>query len=275
MRLCFFLMLFSMPVWAFTPTETNQVVRSLLNRIMADAYDDNLTLEGRVLLPEECIDTWETFIGGTHAPGWSFEDKKGAFDWYLSTLGTKDCRALPQGQKDYVLGAISQCHELHYTNAVPYLQALAFNTNGVHRDLAIDNAIQLGRVDDEMTRFVESVITNRSTFTRPQRGGACSEYSRKLAAMTNNPTPCLYRAGAMFYRNRFFDIAGAVAIDQAVGACYPVYAVSSNRLLTANWVLSREDCNIQTRRYFSTVTNQLLSSGRSLVQLTIGEGGNE
>ena len=273
MRLFFAVTLFllSFQVSAFTPGETNRVVRSLLGRVRSFAEDDDWSDEPKILLPEQDVETWETFIGGTHVPGWSFEDKKGAFDWYLSTLGTRDCRGFTFGQKWDVLAAISQCHELHYTNAVPYLQALAFNTNGVHRDSAIDNAIQLGQVDDGMTDFVESIITNRSAFTRPQRGGACSEYSRKLAAMTNNPTACLYRAGEMFYRNRLFDIAGAVAIDQAVGACYPAYTVSSNRLLTANWVLSREDCNVQTRRYFSMVTNQLLSSGRPLVQLTIGE----
>ena len=275
MRLCFFLMLFSMPVWAFTPTETNQVVRSLLNRIMADAYDDNLTLEGRVLLPEECIDTWETFIGGTHAPGWSFEDKKGAFDWYLSTLGTKDCRALPQGQKDYVLGAISQCHELHYTNAVPYLQALAFNTNGVHRDSAFRNAIQLGQVDEEMTSFVQSIVTNSAIFSEVEREAVFAEYSDKLVAMSNDCSLARLNAGRMFYRNRFIGPVGEISVDDAVKACFPLYESSSNRLQTAIATLARSDCEPHVRRYFTTVTNQLLSSGRPLVQLTIDEGGGE
>ena len=118
MRLCFFLMLFFMPVWAFTPTETNQVVRSLLNRIMADAYDDNLTLEGRVLHPEECIDTWETFIGGTHAPGWSFEDKKGAFDWYLSTWGQRIVVHSHKGRR--TMFSVRFHNATNFTTRMPY-----------------------------------------------------------------------------------------------------------------------------------------------------------
>ena len=54
-------------------------------------------------------------------------------------------------------------------------------------------------------------------------------------------------------------------------ACFPLYETSSNRLQTAIATLARSDCEPHVRRYFTTVTNQLLSSGRSLVQLTIGE----
>ncbi len=273
--LCFTMILLALPVLAFTSAETNQVVKSLLNRIMADAYDDNWTDEPKIILPQQRIDTWETFIGGTIAPGWSFNDKKGAFDWYLSTLGTKECLDLPQGQKDYVLGAISQCFELRYTNAIPYLRNLAFNPKGVHREAAIETAIQLGNVDDGMTAFVESVVTNRGNHTRSQRGTACVEYSRKLVAITNAPMSARLRAGRMFYRHRLFDIAGAVGIDRAIISCYPSYGISSNRLQTACWVLEQSGCGQQARNYFISVTNQLLSSGQPLQQLDIGEGDNE
>ncbi len=62
--LCFTMVLLVLPVLAFTSAETNQVVKSLLNRIMADAYDDDWTDEPKIILPQQRIDTWETFIGG-------------------------------------------------------------------------------------------------------------------------------------------------------------------------------------------------------------------
>ena len=265
-----------LPARAFTTAETNRVVRSLLNRIMADAYDDDWTDEVKVIPYEQRVDTWETFIGGTSEPGWSFNDKKGAFDWYLSTLGAKDCLNLPQGQKDYVIGAISQCHDLRYTNAIPYLRSLAFNTNGVHRKSAIETVIQLGRVNEEMNCFVESVITNCSVFSLVERESAFAEYADKLIAMTNEcATVERVNAGRMFYRNRFVGSVGEISVDWAVKACFPLYEMSSNRFQTAMWVLSQENCASHVRNYFTTVTNQLLSSGQPLRQLTIGEEGNE
>ena len=271
--LWFSVVLLVLPVLAFTPAETNQVVKSMLNRIMADAYDDNWTHEPKIILPQQRIDTWETFIGGTIAPGWSFNDKKGAFDWYLSTLGTKECLDLPKGQKDYVIGAISQCYDLRYTNAIPYLRRLAFNTKGVHRDSAIETVIQLGRVNEEMNCFVESVITNCAIFSLRERESAFAEYADKLIAMTNE---CLsaerLNAGRMFYRNRFVGTVGEISTDWAVKACFPLYETSSNRLQTAMWILAQEDCAPHVRDYFISVTNQLLTSGRPLVLLTIGEG---
>lgn len=275
MRLLLLAVMFSFPAFSFTLAETNEVVRSMMFRVLADAYDDDWTDEVKVIPYEQRVDTWETFIGGTHVSGWSFEDKKGAFDWYLSTLGTKDCRTLPQGQKDYVLGAISQCHELHYTNAVPYLQALAFNTNGVHRDSAFRNAIRLGQVDDGMTAFVQSIVTNSALFSEVDREAVFAEYSDKLIAMSNDCSLARLNAGRMFYRNRCIGPVGEISVDDAVKACFPLYEISSNRLQTAIATLARSDCEPHVRRYFTTVTNQLLSSGRPLVQLAIGEGENE
>ena len=49
--------------------------------------------------------------------------------------------------------------------------------------------------------------------------------------------------------------------------------MSSNRLEFANFVLGHPDARDFNIRKFTSVTNQLLSSGQPLVQLDIGEGG--
>lgn len=275
MRLCFVVTLFllSFQVSAFTPGETNQVVRSLLGRVRSFAEDDDWSDEPKVLLPEQDVETWETFIGGTHVIGWSFDDKKGAFDWYLSTLGTRDCRGFTFGQKWDVLAAISQCQTLNYTNAIPYLRNLAFNPNGVHRETAIETAIQLGEVDDGMTTFVESIVTNLVVFSVTDRVTAYSEYARKVIAKTNDCSLARMNAGRMFYRNRFIGNVGKISVDWAVKACFPLYELSSNRFQTAMRTLSQENCAPHVRDYFITVTNQLLSSGQPLRWITVG--GNE
>ena len=131
----------------------------------------------------------------------------------------------------------------------------------------------MGEVDDGMTAFVESIVTNIGFFTRSQRGGACGEYSQKLVSLTNGLTASSLRAGVMFYRNRLLDVAGAVAIDHAIVASLPSYTTSSNRLQTASWVLEHSECGQQTRRYFITVTNELLSSDRPLRWINVE--GNE
>lgn len=257
---------------AFTLADTNHVVDVLLRRALADAVELHQWDDGvKEVNPERRVDTWESFLNGAQIEGWTYEAKKNAFSWYLSTWRTNDCINLPSMEKTLLLTALAQCEVLNFTNSVSAIRSLALNPRGIEKTLAIELSIRLGDIDDATTAFVETILTNRVSFTRSQRGTVCAEYARKLVAATNSPAASFLHAGSMFYRNRHFDSAGAVAIDRAVMACYPSYAASSNRLQTANWVLSRDDCYSQTRKYFSTVTNQLLSSGRPFVQLTIGE----
>lgn len=259
---------------AHSPAETNDLVRGMLGSIVF-AANDNL-LDGRPWIGNrEAPVTWPGFLGRDESHGWTLAEKKAAFAWYLSTLGTNDCRSLSSLDKQCVRVALNQCRTLNYTEAASSLKALALNPKGICRDDAIELAIKYGRVDDYMTTFVETIITNTLVYTRPERGMACGAYSEKLisAAPTNeiDIAQC-HRAVMMLYHHRQCGLAGVNMLDNLFSTRIDSYEMSSNRLAFASFVLNHPDARDFNIRKFTSVTNQLLSSGQPLVQLNIGEG---
>jgi len=82
----------SMQSQAYTLAETNEVVRSMLERILLsvdDNLDDNDNGE-----EVEAIVTWPSFLALGESEGWTPPEKTAAFAWYLSILGTNDCTSL-------------------------------------------------------------------------------------------------------------------------------------------------------------------------------------
>ena len=66
--------------------------------------------------------------------------------------------------------------------------------------------------------------------------------------------------------------AAYIIVDRLFNRYFSGYEVSSNRLEHALNVLSIPICAELSGEYFTTMTNQLLSSGQPLVQLSIGGG---
>ena len=254
---------------AHTTAESNAVVRAALLRV---AYGGSCRPHIDLPPPDyEPPNTWHGFLGGD-TNGWTLADKKAAFDWYLGTLGAKNCRLGGIVESDEIDAAISRCQVLYYTNAVPSLKALALNPNGVMRDEAITVAMKFSPVDDSTTQFVESIITNVNGYSSGERVGCYIEYSKKLLQ-----DPCtngvFANALSMFYRNRKADYTGAVALDRLFSEKIANYSQSFNRLDTVMHMFTATNMHPRYYEYFANVTNQLLSSGRPLVQLDIGEGG--
>ena len=193
----FTLVLAGVELCAHTTAESNMVVRCALLRV---AYGGSCQPHLEVPPPDyEPPNTWHGFLGGD-TNGWTLAEKKAAFDWYLGTLGTKDCRAGGMVECDLIDAAISRCKIFNYTNSVPYLKALALNPMGVMRDEAINVAMRFSPVDDATTQFAESIITNVNGYSSGERVGCYLEYTKKL-----RQDPCTNSVHAsalyMFYRN--------------------------------------------------------------------------
>lgn len=231
--------------------------------------------------------TWAGFLGG--GEGMSLLERRNAFDAYLSALGTVDLLACKTNsvdvsdrgvfKADEVELAISLCRVLNHTNAWTSLKSLALNPRGIAKDDALELAVKFGPVDGEMTEFVESVITNKTGWSKICRGSsACGGYATRLMELV--PTSAVQRiskerAVGMFYRHRKDDIVGAMILDRLFVSCIEGYGESSNRLDMALFVLAQDDLSRRTGLYFTNVTNLLISSDQPLRQLTISEGGNE
>ncbi len=257
---------------AFTPAETNRVVGIALGRVIMSSSDDCLDGEEHEYVPEDDVHTWQGFFH-FDMPGWSFDDKKAAFDWYLSSLGTTDLKNLSDGrEKLKVRMALGQCSMLGYTNSVQPLKALALNPRGIYRDKAIELVMKYSPVDNTTTDFVETIVTNTIGYTIRERGKACGMYARNLMTRTfttSDQIAARDRAVRMLYRHRYLDLVGTTILDNLFLSYYAGYGLSSNRLAFANYVLAHPDCDEYDRRDFIPITNQLISVGQPLQQLNL------
>ncbi len=258
---------------AFSPAETNRVARRLIHRAMRLSGCHEIPDEGELYNPDEDLGTWHGFLGGDETNGWTVAAKKAAFDWYLSTLGSCDCRSLTHRDKLLVLNAVEMCEALAYTNAVPSLKALVLNPLGIHRDVAMTTALKFSPIDDTTTQFVESMLTNTVQYTAGERLACYWGYARRLR--DEFETGDAYgRAVRMFYRNRLVDWIGGMTVDRLLSERIDGYVISSNRLDTALFMLAPTNTRPQFVEYFTTVTNQLLSSGQPLQWINVGASGN-
>ena len=259
--------------WAHTYDETNDVVYAALDRA-AFYYDD--LLEGSPPDNDPPPTTWRGFLGAD-TNGWTLAGKMAAFDWYLSTLATNDCETLDDFDELYARVAIGKCEEFNYTNSVNAMKALALNPKGICRDDAIGLVVKFGNVDDSTTAFVEAIMTNSTGYSIMERGTASCQYADRLLSF-NATNECqqmvVGNAVEMFYRNRMLAPNAFSIIDHLFVKYIDNYVMSSNRLEHALYSLSLPDCGPIAKRRFTSVTNQLLSSGQPLPWINVGGGGN-
>ena len=270
MALCTCVALFSVTsMRGHTHDEMNAVIGAALSR--AASYYDDLP-EGLPPDDNPPPDTWRGFLGADTS-GWTFAEKMAAFDWYLSVLGTNDCKSLDYFDKLYAAVAIGKCEEFNYTNAAPAMKALALNPRGIERDEAIGLAVKFSAVDAATTEFVETIITNVNGYSSGERVECYWEYAKKLRQDPCTNGVCA-SALSMFYRNRKVSGTGAATLDRLFADKIEGYAQSSNRLDTAMSMLTVTNMRPQFVEYFTGVTNQLLSSGQPLPWIEVGNGGN-
>ena len=252
-----------------TYDETNEMVYAALSR--AAFYYADLR-EGSPPDNDPPPTTWLGFLG-PETNGWTLAGKMAAFDWYLSTLATNDCKSLDYFDKLYAAVAVGKCEEFNYTNAAPAMKALALNPRGIERDEAIGLAVKFSAVDAATTEFVETIITNVNGYSSGERVECYWEYAKKLRQDPCTNGVCA-SALSMFYRNRKVSGTGAATLDRLFADKIEGYAQSSNRLDTAMSMLTVTNMRPQFVEYFTGVTNQLLSSGQPLPWIEVGNGGN-
>lgn len=259
--------------WGHTYDETNDVVYAALDR--AAFYYDDLPW-GAPPDNDPPPTTWRGFLGAD-TNGWTLAGKMAAFDWYLSTLATNDCETLDESDELYARVAVGKCKWLNYTNSVNAMKTLALNPKGICRDSAIELAIKFSPVDDLVTTFVETIMTNSAGYSLMERGTASCQYADKLLsfnATNENQRTVVANAIGMFYKNRMLAPNAFSVVDHLFVRYIDNYTMSSNRLEHALHVLSLPDCGPVAKRNFTSVTNQLLSSGQPLPWINVGWGGN-
>ena len=252
-------------VVAHTPAESNEVVRIMLDSSMN--HPDNLDREG----PRTHFRFYDptVFFGMEAGQGWTPEGRRAAFEDFVEHMGTVDFNCTTNVTRRQVAKAVAQCANFNYTNAAPALRRLAMNApyHERYRKSAIRVAIRLGGVCQETTDFVDSIVTNASVFSINERCEALCVYGGIVETAETNPS--IMAATQLLVRHRTFHKWCMVNCDSVFTARIDGYVSSSNRLEYANFALSQNPLEVNVRRYFENITNQLLSAGQPLQQLNL------
>ena len=264
---------FAASALAHTPAETNDVVDAMLCGAFHDICYDNYTEEDSTTLYPNYWNPAVFFSAGPTST-WTQAELRAAFDNYLVALPER-FEAMSRRGKCNAWAALMQCERLHLTNSVALLRPFVFsldNNYGAYQLATIRLCVSMGGVNDEMTDFVERILTNGVSFAISEKAEAIREYTRLLRnpGITNMATSAeINRAVSMLYRNRHCNWGSGYALDMAFSNCIDGYSMSSNRLELSQSVLSVTNCWPQLRNTFVSITNEMLSSGRPLVQLDI------
>lgn len=258
-----------LPCVAFSPAETNCVLQGILHRMRMEGSHDDWSTKAREGNQSDVFPDMDALLSQVRSPGWNLSDKRQVFDWYLSTLAGSDVRSMTDSDKSQASVALAHCYDLSYTNAAPYYRRLAQNPHGVSRREAIRLYLKSVGVGPDATSFTESIMTNLQTNTSQDRFLVIRFYTDMILKRLN--------AGAsvspeieMFLRNRNLDVTGAMTIDRFLVAGCEGYACSSNRFETSCFVLGNTNATQRMQRYFTIVTNELISSGQPLRRINVG-----
>lgn len=207
--------------------------------------------------------------------GWTRAMCETAFSKYLESISTNDMSTFSRDDKWIAKGALGQCIDMCYTNALDAIRAYALNTTAVDRATAIETAVEFGGVDESAASFVEMIVTNDVLFTYNDICCAIPKYCDKLLTVNTNDSGNVAirdRGVRLFYAKRHVWQDGT-SLDNLFSACINGYSFSSNRLEYARHVLSWTTNNDwrAMRDHFVAITNQLHSSNQPLVAITIGE----
>lgn len=261
---------------AHTADESNEVARTMLK--VANFYNGMHGCKIGDIVMNYSLP--QVFFGKIDTgEGWTYEGRQAAFDRYVNEMALIDYSTSTNTAQFWGYLAVAQCQSMSYTNAVPSLRALALNTTCPNRirSRAIKAVIGMSDISTDMLDFTVSIVTNTASYSLQERGEACGLYIDKVLSSTNSndeQRAVCNQSVDFFFKRRLADVAGAAILDQLFMQKISGYANSSNRLEVALHVLASPESNHLIKRHFTSITNQLLSSGQPLIQLDIGVGGN-
>ena len=114
-------------------------------------------------------------------------------------------------------------------------------------------------------------MTNEARYSMMERCMARGRYIELVHGVSSNRTffAATTNAGRMYYKYRLSELSMVDSIDKLLVSCLDGYVMSSNRLETACRVLSHSNADEEAVRYFTDVTNRLISTGQPLRVLNL------
>ena len=248
---------------------TDQEMIAMGRRMVCEVLDEHCCEVGDI--PEE-VDwvfwTIDGFFNHFVTNGWTRAMCEASFNRYMDSVSTNNMLAFSEEDRRIAKGALGQCIDMWYTNALDSIRAYALNTTVVDRISAISVAVRFGGADEAATSFIEAIITNSTQFAYEDISMAIPIYCDKLLAVNTNDVEAIStrdRVARLFYANRLGWRDGT-SLDNLFVAAISGYDYSSNRLSYANHILSWTT-NSEWRAmhdHFVSITNQLLNAAQPL-----------
>ena len=265
--------------WAHTEEDYLNMARNMIGTVMSIDFDNEADLTA-AKNSDDPVYHWnymsqDDFFNFFVTNEWTRVDCQAAFDKYLSWISTNDMSAVDLQEKEFATGAIGQIESMKYTNALSTIRSYALNPSAIDRVDVIDMSVRFGGVDESSASFVEEIVTNTAKFLYADISWAIPSYCSKLLAVNTNDAETVAirdRGVRLFYANRY-AWPDWCTLDNLFVGTLSGYDYSSNRLDYANYVLSVTTNNYwrAMHNHFVSVTNDLLSSGRQLVELSVPE----
>ena len=262
------------------PEDTMYAVRTML-RVAQKPFQDNLSWDDVVV--ELNYSLPEVFFGMIRLKGdWPIERRKAALDAYLAVMSDTDFTDQDNYDRDLPFKATTQCANMNYTNALPYMRRLVLNRTlpGWRRRNEIDKLIEFSPVNDETTATIETIFTNRVDFTWEDRE-KCFDYAAKVVAAShsNLVSQSVCDRAARVFTNDANEWQLVGEYDYFWGCYYSGYTMSSNRLQFVNNALLNTNITQNSDWRFLkdgliVITNEMHSSSQPLIQLNSDFGGN-
>lgn len=207
--------------------------------------------------------TWDGFLGKDETNGWTRAAKKACFDWYLNFVATNRSE-YSDFPSNIVCVAITQCEDLKYTNAWESLEHMARNPDSPHRMWSGKLAIEYAPVGAPLFDLGLDAATNGLRVTADERYAIVGSFADRLCSVREESS---LSSVVILYRMRLAEYKLSLALDRLFVSRILGYVGSSNRLDTANKLLSLTELNELQREHFGTVTNQLLNAAQPLPEV--------
>lgn len=280
---------------AWTEAETNSVVRELISlygRRNVEAIQDWMKA-GNVVdfgpLTEEVEElprferiawpTAESLFGypvSTNIAGWcdwSSDDRRRAFEVFLSSLTNRDWSVAQQSDIRDAVGALELCRGFDMTNATSIAKELTASARvpillrvsaaQLYFGFSGDRSERNGLVADILTNRIACAGISKWDMNQLREGVYALQCDALNGDIDANLTNGVYESVRMLYSNLDFP-SRAEDLDALLLKLYPTYVTSSNRLAVAQKLLSSNIPASHIVEYFSPITNMLMNSAQPL-----------
>lgn len=198
---------------------------------------------------------WHTDVGAT----WTPEERREAFEHYMSRLSTKDRREMTSVEISTCGFAFDICQRFAYTNCLFDARGVLENEYAPEKRSALYYLYHCSEPSIEMNEMTLFVVTNMTAFSNSERYFTLKTYCQKMAQIPSSSpvfTNALERFVSRRAQHRLYR-----PLDTILLASDSAYETSTNRYALAVEALQYTNPTSQNADFFRSITNRFHNCG--------------